>query len=420
MRAHRTSVGTLLALCLAASGCRKENPAPAADPHAGHGASASGPAASAVSAHQEGSEHAGHGQVPADPMATEMAHDAPAGYASFPLDRASASAVGLRLAPILERKFSKQVRTSGVVVLDETRTSHVHAKVRGFIERIDVDFVGKSVRAGAPLCSIYSQEVLAAELEFLSVLEQASSGPGLSGSLAAAEQQAKQQLIAAAKNRLALWDVPSTEIDRLEKTRLPQRTFTLNAPRAGIVVAKQALAGMFVDPSVELYLISDTSKLWLLADLYESDAAGVQVGDSAQLSIEGANGEAIPARIAFLPPTLEESTRTLKARFDLDNVGGRLRPGAFATVELTVDRGTALAVPEEAVIHAGQQAIAFVVAGEQIVPRSVKLGPLVDGFYVAEEGLHAGESVAVGAQFLLDSESRLRATSGRGASHGGH
>jgi Cu(I)/Ag(I) efflux system membrane fusion protein len=336
------------------------------------------------------------------------------------LDRASASAVGLRLAPIEERKFSKQVRTSGVVVLDETRTSHVHAKVRGFIERIDVDFIGKSVRAGSPLCSIYSQEVLAAELEFLSVLEQTSAGPGLSGSLAAAEQQAKQQLIAAAKNRLALWDVSSSEVERLEKTRVPQRTFTLNAPRTGIVVAKQALAGMFVDPSVELYLISDTSKLWLLADLYESDAAGVNVGDSARISIEGVGAETIPARVAFLPPTLEESTRTLKARFDLDNSQGRLRPGAFATVELTVDRGTALAVPEEAVIHAGQQAIAFVVAGEQIEPRNVKLGPLVDGFYAAEEGLHAGELVAVGAQFLLDSESRLRATSGKGAGHGGH
>ena len=345
---------------------------------------------------------------------------APAGYAAFVLDAERARAVGLRLSTVEERDFSRVVRTTGAVVLDETRTSHVHAKVRGWIENVSVDFVGKRVVAGAPLCTIYSQEVLAAELEFLSVLDQTLGRAPPSGAFAQAEQQAQTQLVAAARRRLLLWDVPEEEIERLEKTRTPRRTFTLVAPRSGVVVAKQALAGMFIDPSVELYLISDIRKLWVLADVYESDVPGVQVGDNAQLSIEGLGGQTIPAQVTFLPPSVEEATRTLKVRFELDNTDGRIRPGAFATVEMNIDLGRSLAVPEEAVIHSGREGIVFVSQDERIEPRQVKLGPLVGAHYRVEQGLRAGESVAVGAQFLIDSESRLRATSGKGPSHGGH
>lgn len=345
--------------------------------------------------------------------------NAPAGYAAITLEPDRARAIGLRVAPVEEREFSKRVRTTGVVVLDETRTSHVHAKVRGWIENVSVDFVGKSVAAGAPLCSIYSQEVLAAQLEFLSIVDQASNVAPLSGAFAGAEKQARDQLLSAARRRLALWDVPAGEIARLEATREPRRTFTLAAPRSGVVVAKQALAGMFIDPSVELYLISDVRKLWVLADLYESDVPGVRLGDIAALSIEGLAGQR-EAEVAFIPPTVEEATRTLKVRFDLDNKDGSIRPGAFATVELGVELGRSLAVPEAAVIHAGRQAIVFSVRGDRLEPRNVELGPLVEGFYAVKSGLGAGESVAVGAQFLIDSESRLRATSGEGPSHGGH
>jgi Cu(I)/Ag(I) efflux system membrane fusion protein len=343
----------------------------------------------------------------------------PPGYASFTLDSETARAVGLRVASVQARPFTKGIRTTGVVVVDETRTSHVHTKVRGWVESVSVDFVGKSVARGAPLCSIYSQEVLAAQLEFLSVLEQVSRTSELSGPFATAEKQAREQLLSAARRRLALWDMPAAEIERLERTREPQRTFTLRAPRSGIVVAKQAVAGMYVDPAVELYLISDIEKLWVLADVYESDVAGVKVGDRAEVSVAGLAAP-IPADVAFLPPTVEEATRTLKVRFNLENPEGRIRPGAFATVELKLEGGRSLAVPEDAVIHAGPRAIVFVVSGERIEPRNVTLGPLVAGFYSVHAGLAAGEAVAVGAQFLIDSESRLRATTGEGPSHAGH
>lgn len=360
--------------------------------------------------------HAGH----APSTSAQQGAMRPTGYAPLTLDAAHAAALGLRTAAVEQRAFTRSLRTVGLVTLDETRTSHVHTKVRGFIEELNVDFVGKAVRAGAPLCSIYSQEVLAAELEFVSVLEQAGARASVPGSFAQAERAAQQNLLSAARRRLELWDVPRAEIERLESTREARRTFTLRAPRSGVVVAKQAIAGMYVDPALELYLISDIRKLWVLADIYESDLPFVQLGATARLDIEGLPGEPLDARVAFLPPTVEESTRTVKARFELDNREGKIRPGAFATAELELDLGQGLAVPEDAVIHAGAQSIVFVVDGNRIEPRGVVLGPAVGAMYRIERGLQQGEQVAVGAQFLIDSESRLRATSAPGGGHGAH
>ena len=421
MMTMRRACLAVMLLGLGAVGCRGESATPETGEHGAHAQPAAGSSAAAgASAAVDHAAHATPASADEPARADATGAELPAGDAAITLEPERARAIGLRTAAVEERKASKVVRTTGVVELDETRTSHVHAKVRGWVDSVLVDFVGKSVSAGAPLCTIYSQEVLAAELEFLSILDQASSAPPLPGTLAGAEKQAREQLLSAARRRLALWDVPASEIARLEKTREPRRTFTLDAPRSGIVVAKQAIAGMFIDPSVELYLISDVKKLWVLADLYESDLPGVKLGDTATLAIEGLSGAPVPATVAFLPPTVEEATRTLKVRFNLDNSGGSIRPGAFATVEMNVDLGRTLAVPEEAVIHAGRQAIVFVAEGERLEPRSVHLGALVDGYYGVHTGLARGEAVAVGAQFLIDSESRLRATSGKGPSHGGH
>lgn len=343
--------------------------------------------------------HAGHG-TPA-PAAT------PSGYAPVSIDPARAAGLALATAKVEERAFEKALRTSGVVAVDETRTAHVHPKVRGFIEGIRASFVGQKVKAGEPLCSLYSQEVYAAEMEFVAVLERLRALPA----------QDEQQLVAAARRRLGLWDVPRAEIARLEATREPQKTFALVAPRSGVIVSKQATQGTYVDPSTELYVISDLSKVWVLADVYESDVPHVRIGDHAELAIEGV-ADTLHARITFLPPSLDEATRTLKARFEIDNVGGQLRPGAFVSVTMRLPLGNGLGVPESAVIRTGTRAIVFVVhGGQHAVAREVKLGPLVGGQYRVDAGLSAGEDVAVSAQFLLDSESRLRATSSPGSGH---
>jgi len=237
----------LLAALLIA-GCERPNGTP--EDHAAHGGSApsgtpTAPAAAPADPHAghapapaPADPHAGHAPAPApaDPHAGHAEMAAPPGYVSFTLTPERAAGMGLATTPVAERDFKRVLRTTGVVTLDETRTSHVHSKVRGWIEKVSADFVGKQVRAGTPLCTVYSQEVYAAQLEFLSILEQAGPGTTLSGPFAQAERAAREQLVAASRRRLALWDVPPAEIERLERTREPRRTFTLTAPRSGLLL----------------------------------------------------------------------------------------------------------------------------------------------------------------------------------------
>lgn len=362
-----------------------------------------------------GGAHAGHASA-----AMPSSQPAPSGYAAISIDPAGAKAIGLTTTTIEERDFFRRLRTTGMVVVDETRTAHVHAKVRGWVDGISVSFVGQRVVPGQVLCGIYSQEVYAAEMEFLALASRASGESPSRGEFAEQERRARGELVAAGRRRLALWDVPKAEIERLEATREPRRTFPLLAPRAGTVVSKQVLDGTSVDPSTELYTISDLSRLWVLADVYEADVSSVHVGQAARIEVQGVAAP-IEAKVAFVPPTIDEPTRTLKVRFDLPNERAQLRPGAFADVSMDLALGRGLAVPENAVIRTGARAIVFVVhEGGHVTPREVKLGPLVDGAYRVEAGLAAGELAATGAQFLIDSESRLRASSGPGAGHGGH
>ena len=413
-RVSGRAIGATVILVLVAACRTADRTNAAAGEHAGH--SGLSPASSAPLVAPSGGPqgHEGH-DMDAGPMT-------PAGYAPVALDPARATALGIKTVEVVLRDFSRTVRTVGVVALDETRTAHVHSKVRGWIDTIHVDFVGRKVNVGEALCSIYSQEVYAAEFEFLSVLDRVGNTATPTGEFAAAEQHAQRQLLDASRRRLSLWDVPKSEIARLESSREAKRTFALLASRSGVVVEKQAVDGMFVDPSVELYTLSDLSRVWVVADLYEADVASVHLGDVAHLTIEGTDAP-IDAKVTFLAPTIDEATRTLKARFELPNASGKLRPGAFVTVAMDLGMSRSLAVPENAVIRTGTRSIVFVAHGEHaehLAPREINVGPVVGDFYRVDGGLTAGEQVATGAQFLLDSESRLRASGGGGHEHGGH
>ena len=371
---------------------RGATPTELADPHAGHRA-----AAAAVD------PHAAH-RAAAEAAKTPEAAKPPEGFAPVALEPAQAAAMGLATELVAERDFSRQIRTVGVVTLDETRTARVHARVRGWIEGVHAQYVGRAVRQGEPLLSLYSQEIYAAELELASIARAPVRSP---------------ELLEAARKRLALWDVPRAQIEQVEATGEAERTFAVRAPRAGVIVAKQAVDGLFVDPSVELYAIADLSRVWVLADVYEADVADVRVGSPAKLTIEGL-AEPLSAKVAFLYPTIDERSRTRKARFELPNPRSAVMPGAFVTVELAARLGRGLAVPESAVIRTGARAIVFVVHGTHAEPREIALGARAGDAYRVAAGLAAGERVATGAQFLLDSESRLRATSAPGGGHAGH
>jgi Cu(I)/Ag(I) efflux system membrane fusion protein len=424
LRAHPWRSGALIAVLLLASTLGAvlyvgRGGAPdAADPHAGHAGTAQAQA-QAAAAQAAADPHAGHAgyaaaqapaQVQAEPREGRGERPAklPEGFAPVALDPAQAGAMGLATEPVVERDFSRELRTVGVVTIDETRTARVHARVRGWIEGVNAQYVGRKVRQGEPLLSLYSQEIYAAQLELASIARSPVRSP---------------ELLEAARKRLALWEVPRAITEEVERTGEPRRTFPILAPRTGVIVAKQAVDGLFVDPSVELYAIADLSRVWVLADIYEADVAHVRVGSPARLTIEGLAAP-VAAEVAFLHPTIDERTRTRKARFELPNRGAAVMPGAFVTVELEARLGRGLAVPESAVIRTGARAIVFVVHGTHAEPREITLGARAGDAYRIEAGLAAGERVATGAQFLLDSESRLRATSGPtggpGGGHAGH
>jgi len=391
------SMLVVLALDIHWSGERGEEPeAPVATPQPAQPAPPASPP----------DPHAAHRAAPADPHAEHGAAPAapgmPAGYAAVQLAPGQATAIGLTTAPVVARDFTRDIRTVGVVAVDETRTAHVHSRVRGWIEKLHAKFVGRKVRAGEPLVAVYSQEVYAAQLELASLLRAPVPSP---------------ELAAAARQRLALWQIPPSVIAAVEQSGQPQRTFPILAPHAGTVVAQEAIEGLFIDPSIELYTISDLSRVWVLADIYEADVPYVQVGSVARLTVEG-RAAPVTGKVAFLYPTIDERTRTRKVRFELDNRDGSLMPGAFVTVSLELGLGRGLAVPESAVIRTGARAIVFVVhGGAHVMPREIELGPRVGAYYRVNRGLAVGEDVATGAQFLLDSESQLRATGGNGGGH---
>jgi len=371
---------TLAAIVLALSACAREKPA-AGGEHAGHGAALHGEAGADVGSH----------------VAVEL-----------PAERVQR--IGVRTERADRRALIRRVRTVGIVATDETLESHVHVKWTGWIEEFFVNYVGKLVKKGDPLFSVYSPELVTAQHEFLIALRSgAREGGGTS------------PLLAAARQKLRLWDVPEEGIAALEKGGEVERYVTVRAPRDGTVITLMALPGMYVEPSMHLYTVADLSHVWVQADLYEHEAPIVKPGQRARFVPVGDPASGVEASVAFLAPTVDATTRTVKMRLEVPNADGKLRPGAYGTVLLEAPLAEEVTVAMDAVIDTGERQIVFVAMGAgRFEPREVRLGGAGEGRVQVLAGLRAGEEVVTRAQFLLDSESRLRASAGRGAGHGGH
>ncbi len=340
-----------------------------------------------------------------------------AGYAHVPLESVALPALGFTTTTVERRPLTRRLRTTGWVTVDETRTSHVHAKVRGYVVSSHGRFIGAAVKRGDALVSLYSQGVLSAELELLALVEQQ-----VQMRAAAPDSPVGKSLdpvLSAARQRFSLWDIGPNQVARVERSGKPSQGVTLSAPRDGVVLARDALDGMYVEPSTELFVISDLSKLWIVFDVFEGDMPFVKLGQHATFRCEGLP-HAHDANVSFIAPAIDPSTRSLRARVEVDNQDGLLRPGAFSTVELSIDLGTSLAVPEDAVLRTGTGDLVFVVSDGMAVPTHVELGPRAGDMFPVAAGLAEGDVVVTGAQFLIDSESRLRGSSAGGTTHAGH
>jgi Cu(I)/Ag(I) efflux system membrane fusion protein len=342
-------------------------------------------------------------------------HDAPAAPASAPvaglapveIEPARQQLIGLRTAEVTAGTVGGAWRTGGRVAVDETRVKHINLKIAGVVERIFVDFIGKPVRKGDPLFSLYSPELLSAQEEYLLAVKTRNA-------LAAAGGRSGddgQALVAAALRKLALWDVPPSGIERLERTGEATKTVTFYSPVSGVVTRKDVVEGMKLDAGAMPYEIVDLSSVWVLADVYESELRFVHRGMEGTLRLNAFPDRAFEGKVAFVDPLLDPRSRTVKVRLAFQNPGGELRPEMFGEVVLHGRARQGLRVPADAVIDSGTEKIVFAAVGEgKFEPRKVKLGDS-DGAHVeVVSGLRAGERVVTRANFLVDSESRLRAS----------
>jgi Cu(I)/Ag(I) efflux system membrane fusion protein len=313
------------------------------------------------------------------------------GYSNVSLSPQRQQLTGVKLGTAELRNLSRTTRAAGRIAVDERRIAQVHTKLEGIVEALAVNFVGQPVRRGDVLLSLYSPDLLATQNELL-LAERNSSDLG-------------RTLAAAARTRLRLWDMSESDIDRVVRSGKPMRDVTLRSPVNGVVLAKNVVLGARVMPSDTLFEIGDLSHVWVLADVYESELASLRIGASAQVV---ANGQTFNARVTFIGPVIAAQTRTANVRLELENPAGLLKPDMYVDVVLQQPIGNVVAVPDSAVMNTGTRSVVFIASANGFEPRDVITGAKVAGFYEIRSGVAPGERVVIDANFLVDSESRLK------------
>jgi len=316
---------------------------------------------------------------------------AAADTSGVPLDRTPAERLGITFARASERPVRSSVRAVGVLKYAEPNLVYVNARVGGWVEHLYADYVGKRVEQGEPLLALYSPDLVSAQEEYL-----------------LARRLKDDTLAASARRRLALWDIPADQVDSLDTRGSVTRTLLLRAPRSGEITEKMVIDGQAVKAGDNLFLIADRRLLWVDLSIFEQDAAAVRVGTSAAVRVDAVPGHTFRGRVTFIYPQLDDKTRTLTARVEVDNTRSELRPGMYATAELQTAGRRAVSVPIAAVLPTGTRDIVFVNRGDgRFAPREVRVGARGDSLVEIVEGLKAGDEVVASATYLLDSESNL-------------
>lgn len=301
--------------------------------------------------------------------------------------------------------ISRSVRTVAIVIPDEEKVSHIHTRVSGWIEELHVATTGQAVEEGQALASIFSQDLYAAQIEYLAAT---TRGQG--------EQSLVQQ---GARQRLKVLGMNDAEIEQIRKNREARYYVTLNAPRSGVVLRRGVSAGTAVDPSTELMTIADLSHIWIIAELPESDVGLVKEGAAVSIEVPASGLPPFEATVDFLYPTLSERTRSLRVRMRVPNPERTLLPGMSGFARFSGTPRRTLTVPRDAVVDTGNMQHVFVKGeGNHFEPQPVRLGLRLAERIEILEGLEEGDQVVASGVFLIDSESRLRGSGGAG--HAGH
>ncbi|MBC7186235.1 MAG: efflux RND transporter periplasmic adaptor subunit [Calditrichaeota bacterium] len=312
-------------------------------------------------------------------------------------------AIGVTFGVAERRKLEKRIRLVGRITYDETRLKEVNTKFSGWVESLHVDFVGKVVRAGEPLLAVYSPELVAAQEEYLLALRAKDSSP---------------ELLEAARRKLLLWDLSETQIGELERNGVPFRVVTLSSPVTGFVIDKTVFQGKHIEAGETLYRVADISRVWLRAAVYEEDLPFLRLGQRVAVELVGEPERKLHGTVDYINPYLDEATRTAEVRVTLANPDGRIMPGMYASVEVSADLGERLVVPEQAVVFSGERYLVFVDRGEgTLEPREIRTGARTNDFIEVLGDIAPGERVVTSANFLIDSESKLRLALSRAHAH---
>ena len=324
------------------------------------------------------------------------------------IDPVTMQNMGVRLGRVQRKALIKNIRTIGNITFDETKIFTVNTKFNGWIEKLYVNFVGEDVKKGQPLFEIYSPELVTAQEEYLLALNQYSR---LSNSSYPRVREGSRRLLEASRTRLRYWDLTDKQIAQIGKTGRVQKTLTIYSPAAGVVTKKDAFKGHYVKAGEHQYEIVDLSSVWVDVDVYEYELPWVRKGMAADMDLSYIPGKRFKGKVLFIYPYLDPKTRTAKLRLAFPNPGYQLKPGMYANIDLkSVVAKDSLVIPQEAVIDSGVRKIVFVALGKgKFQPREVNIGlEGNDNEFQVLEGLSEGEEIVLSAQFMLDSESRLR------------
>ncbi len=310
--------------------------------------------------------------------------------------------MNVKIATVKKGSLNAEVFTNGILQPDEQKEYVATTKIGGWIDKLYINYTGQKVHKGDKLIKIYSPELVAAQEEYLTALayDNAMKTTG-----------AKTNLVRNAVRKLELLDVSDAEIQRLKETKKVRKYILLTAPFDGTVLYKGVDEGAKINRGTPLLKIADLRNLWIMADVYEYELPKISLGDMAKVTFDYLPGKSYKGRISFIYPVLDNKTRTIKVRIDLPNPKGELKPGMYAAVDIKgKNLGTYPLVPEQAILRSGRQnTVIIALGGGKFKPAQIELGAYSNGYYQVLSGLQAGTKIVTSAQFLIDSESNLRA-----------
>jgi len=317
--------------------------------------------------------------------------------------------IGVRSAPAAYATLTQEIRAVGTVGYDERGLTQVTVKTSGWVREVFVNSIGRPVRKGDPLFTLYSPDLLATQDEHLLAVK--TQAQLVVSPLGDAKANAAS-LVASTRERLRLWDVTDAQMATLERRGKAEPVLTVYAPSSGIVMKREALPGKYVEPGTTLYEVADLSTVWISADIYESEVAAVKLHQPASVTFAAYPGETFRGTVSYIYSTLNTEARTVRVRVEMPNPGLRLKPGMFGTVTLVTDAARMLVVPKEAVLDTGLRQLVFLDRGEgAYAPYPVKLGRRGQDSVEVLEGIKEGDRIVTSANFLLDAESKLTSAS---------